>query len=228
MGSHDLSDASNVRIREILTSSADIGPERIDEVVWCIKASVGTAMILEGSGSAKESRDELIALHDVIADLLRNTHKLSGDSKMLLDHFVNDDDFEHSRPNQRLRPSRLPPLPYQGGEGLHRLQIYAEAIEKAASKALAEIKVKRKVKPGTKPNITGRSIALHLRETFEDFGVPVTSYESGPYMEILETVFSDLLPTEGQQAYLRHGKWAARLEDNYGTNFASVVSNGNE
>ena len=106
------------------------------------------------------------------------------------------------------------------------MQIYAEAIEKAASKALAEIKIKRKVKPGTTPNIESRSIALHLLEVLEDFGVPVTSYESNPYMEILETVFSDLLPTEDGQAYLRHGKWAVNLKDTRGIDIACLVSDG--
>lgn len=228
MGSHDLSEASNVRVREILTSNTDIAPNRMDEVVWCIKASVGTAMILEESRSPKKSRDELRELQRVIAELLKRTSTLSVDSKMILNHFVSEDDFEHSRPKQRLRSRRLPPLSYQGGEGLHRLQIYTKAIKNAVSKALAEIEITRNVKTGTKPNIKGRSIAFHLRETFEDFGVPVTSYESGPFMEILDIVFSELLPTEGQQAYIRHGKWAVKFKDIRGNSSATIAGTPNQ
>lgn len=222
MGNQKLTDNDRAAIRGILENKTDIEHGRMDEAVWCIDASIQTAMILGGAGSPKENRDELAALHRVIADLLKRTSTLSVDSKMILDHFVNEDDLEPAQPNQASQ------FPYLSGEGLRRLQIYAEAIEKAASKALAEIKAKRKVKPGTKPNITGRSIAFHLRETFEDFDIAVTSYDSGPYMEILDIVFSELLPTDGQQAHTRHGKWAVRLEDIRGTTFATIVGNGNE
>ena len=216
-----------MRIREILTVNTDLEHGRIDDAIWCIEASVESAKILEGSGNPKESRDELTALHRATAVLLRKIHTLSTDTKMALDLFVSTDGFEPQTSKHR-RLKQTSQFPFQGGEGLRRLQFYAEAIKKAASNTLAEIKVKRKVKPGGKPNFKGRSIAFHLRETFEDFDVPVTSTDSGPYMEILDIVFSELLPTDEQQAYIRHGKWAVSLKDIRGTTFAAIVDNGNE
>jgi hypothetical protein len=228
MSNQALTDDDRTAIRDILESKTDIEHGRLDEVVWCIKESINSAMILEGPRDLKRCRKELRALYKAMSRLLEMINSLSIDTRLALDHFAKEEDFEQSQASKYKRPKQTSHLPVQSGEAIRRLRIYAEATKKAASSALVEIKKKRKVRSGAKPNIAARSIALHLREILEDFGVSVTSYESGSYMEILNVAFSRLLPTEDQQAYIRHGKWAVRLKDIRGTNFATIVGNGNE
>jgi len=198
-----LSEDARKQIRLTLEVTNVIEREYIDDVISHIDASLGNAGILEESGKSKESRSELAALHKSIVQLLGKIRALSLDSKLALDDYFNEGDDEQSFANQ------IAGLPRQKGERLDKLQIYAEAMEKAAVGALSNIRVKR----GARPNFNARSIAFHLRESLEDFGINVTSYDVGPYMAILHVALSELVPTEKDESYRRHGLWAISVTD---------------
>ena len=213
MSNFVLSEDTRLEIRKILERTTKIEPEQMDDAISCIDASLGNAGILEESGKSKESRSELAALHKSIVQLLGKIRALSLDSKLALDDYFNEGDDEQSFANQIAGLSR------QKGERLDKLQIYAEAMEKAASDALSEIKVRL----GARPNFNARSIAFHLRESLEDFGIKVTSYDDGPYMAILYYAISELVPTEKDESYRRHGLWAISVTDISEVDLASMT-----
>ncbi len=202
-----------MEIRNILKKTNKIKPAQMDDAIWCIDASLGNAEILEKSGNPKESSIELTALRRSIVLLLGTIRDLSLESKLALDDCLSEWD------NEQKHSTQISGLPRQSGERLDKLQIYAEAMEKAAAGALSNIRVKR----GPRPNFNARSIAFHLRESLEDFGIKVTSYEKGPYMEILQVAFSELIPTEKGESYWRHGKWAISVGDLSEVDLASMT-----
>ena len=202
-----------MEILNILNKTNQIETAQMDDAIWCIDASLVNAEILEESGKSKESRSELAALHKSIVQLLGKIRALSLDSKLALDDYFNEGDDEQSFANQIAGLSR------QKGERLDKLQIYAEAMEKAAVGALSNIRVKR----GARPNFNARSIAFHLRESLETYGIKVNKYDNGPYMAILRDALSELIPTESGQAYRRHGLWAISVKDISKVDFASMT-----
>jgi len=213
MSNYVLSEDTRFQIRYILEKNTAIERQRIDDAIWCIEASCGSALILEASSNPGEVRDELVALRLSIVRMLRKIRALSLDSKLMLDDCDNEEDDMSNRQLKNF------PISAVKGEGLHKLRTYAEATEKAAGDALSSVTVRR----GPRPNFNARSVALHLRETLEDFGIPVTSYESGPYMEVLRLVFSKLIPTEKDESYWRHGKWAISVKDLSEVDLASMT-----
>ena len=213
MSNFVLSENTRIEIRKALKKTKKIEPEQMDDAIWCIDASLVNAEILEESGKSKESRSELAALHKSIVQLLGKIRALSLDSRLALDDYFNEGDDKQSFANQ------IAGLPLQTGERLDKLQIYAEAMENATSNALSEINVRR----GPPLNFNARSIALHLRESLETYGIKVNKYDNGPYMAILRDALSELIPTESGQAYRRHGLWAISVKDISKVDFASMT-----
>lgn len=213
MSNFVLSENTRIEIRKVLKKTKKIEPEQMDDAIWCIDASLVNAEILEESGKSKESRSELAALHKSIVQLLGKIRALSLDSRLALDDYFNEGDDKQSFANQ------IAGLPRQKGERLDKLQIYAEAMEKAAVGALSNIRVKR----GARPNFNARSIAFHLRESLETYGIKVNKYDNGPYMAILHVALSELVPTEKDESYRRHGLWAISITNISEVDFASMT-----
>ena len=218
MSNYVLSEDTRLEIRNILKKKTAIEPQRIDDAIWCIDASFGSASILEASSNPREVRDELDVLRRSIVRLLGKIRALSLDSKLMLDDCGNEEEDMSDR-----QPVNFPNSAVKG-EGLHKLQTCAEATEKAVSAALSDVRVRR----GARPNFNARSVAFHLLETLENFGIAVTSYDSGPYMNILSLALAELIPTEKKESYGRHGKWAISVGDLAEVNLESMTVGNQE
>lgn len=213
-----LSKDAREEIRKALVKTKKIESEKMDETIQFIDSSIGIAEVLEKSGNPTESAKELSELHESIVGLLGQIRALSPDSKLALDHYINEGDGKQIVASKIVRPHRQSYSSFANLRVHSKFQIYAEAMEKAASISLSEIDVPR----GRPVNFDARSIAFHLRESLETLRIDLSKYVDGPFMSILRAALSELIPTDEKEAYRRHGSWALSIEDISDVNLASM------
>lgn len=212
MSNFVLSEEARKQIRLTLEVTNAIEREYIDDVILHIDGSLVNASILEKSGDSMGTKSEINALHKAVEKLLPTIRDLSVESKLALNDCL--DKLDNEQKHSIFFPASLP---CNRTETLD-FQICAEIMEKAAAGALSSISVKR----GASNSFKARAIAFHLRESLEDFGIEITTTDTGPFMAITDIVISELLPTEKNTAYSRHGKWAAKVSNLSDVNLATM------
>ena len=80
----------------------------------------------------------------------------------------------------------------------------ADTIAGRVIEALANLKPQS----GATPKMNARSLALFTAYRFRMQKLPLTSYQDGTYMRVLELLFKELFPSSKKAGYRRHGKWA--------------------
>lgn len=213
-----LSEDARGQMRLTLKGMKGIEREHIDDVISHIQASLVNASILEESGNPKGTKSEIKALHKAIERLLPTIRNLSVESKLALNDCLNKLDNEQKHSD--FFPASLP----RNRTETLDLQIYAEIMEKAAAGALSNINVKL----GASINFKARAIAIHIRESLEEFGIDITTTDDRPFMAILNVALSDLLPTKKDASYHRHGRWAKSVENISEVNWASMTVDNKE